>query len=56
MAYNFTFDLSKLSQTFFREIAEFSEKGKITEKIGDMVINLVKKFIFPMYFNNVKLY
>lgn len=44
MAYNFTFDLSKLSQTLFREIAEFSEKGKITERIGDMAINLVKRF------------
>lgn len=44
MAYNFTFDLSKLSQTLFKEIAKFSEKGKITEKIGDMTINLVKKF------------
>ncbi len=44
MGYTFTFDLSKLSQTFFKEIAEFSEKGKITEKIGDMARNMVKKF------------
>ena len=44
MSYNFTFDLSKLSQALFREIAEFSEKGKITERIGDRARNLVKKF------------
>ena len=44
MSYNFTFDLSKMSQAFFKEIAEFSEKEKITEKIGDIAINLVKKF------------
>jgi hypothetical protein len=44
MSYSFTFDLSKLSQTLFKEIAEFSERGKITEKIGDVAKNLVKKF------------
>ena len=44
MGYTFTFDLSKLSQTLFKEIAELSEKGKITEKIGDMARNMVKKF------------
>ena len=44
MSYNFTFDLSKLSQALFKEIAEFSEKGKIAEKIGDASRTLVKKF------------
>jgi len=44
MGYSFTFDLSKLSQTLFKEIAEFSEKRKITEKIGDAAKNIVKKF------------
>jgi hypothetical protein len=44
MGYTFTFDLSKLSQTLFKEISEFSEKGKLTEKIGDMARNMVKKF------------
>jgi len=44
MGYNFTFDLSKLTQTLFKEIAEFSEKEKITVRIGDMATNLVKKF------------
>jgi len=44
LSYNFTFDLSQLSQALFREIAEFSEKGKITERIGDRARCLVKKF------------
>lgn len=44
MGYSFTFDLSKLSQSLFKEIAEFSEKGKITERIGDVAKNLVRKF------------
>lgn len=44
MGYSFTFDLSKLSHSLFKEIAEFSEKGKITERIGDVAKNLVKKF------------
>ncbi len=44
MPYHFTFDLSKLSQTLFRDIAEFSEKGKVSKKIGEMARNLVKKF------------
>ncbi len=44
MGYTFTFDLSKLTQTLFKEIAEFSEKEKITARIGDMAVNLVKKF------------
>jgi len=44
MSYNFTFDLSKLSQSLFREIAEFSEKGKITERIGERARHLVEKF------------
>ena len=44
MSYSFTFDLSKLSQALFREIAEFSEKGKITERMGERARHLVKKF------------
>ena len=45
MSYDFTFDLSKLSQTLFKEISEFSEMGRITyEKIGEIAITLVKKF------------
>lgn len=44
MSYNFTFDLSKMSQALFKEIAEFSEKGRITARMGDRARNLVKKF------------
>jgi len=44
MSYNFTFDLSKLSQPLFKEIAEFSEKGKVHKKMGSTARNLVKKF------------
>jgi len=44
MSYNFTFDLSKLSQNFFKDIAEFSEKGKVTKKMGHIARTLVKKF------------
>lgn len=44
MSYSFTFDLSKLSQALFREIADFSEKGKITERVGERARHLVKKF------------
>ena len=44
MSYSFTFDLSKLSQPLFKEIAEFSEKGKVHKKMGSTARNLVKKF------------
>ena len=44
MSYNFTFDLSRLSHAFFKEIAEFSEQGKINEKISGMAKTLVSKF------------
>jgi hypothetical protein len=44
MSYSFTFDLSRLSQSLFKEIADFSNKGKITEKIGEAARTLVKKF------------
>lgn len=44
MSYDFTFDLSRLSQALFQEIAAFSEHGKINEKIGTIAKNLVKKF------------
>jgi len=44
MSYAFTFDLSKLSQSLFKEIAEFAEKEKITERIGERARHLVKKF------------
>jgi hypothetical protein len=44
MPYKFTFDLSKLSQTLFRDIATFSEKEKINEKIAHIAHTLVQKF------------
>jgi hypothetical protein len=44
LSYNFTFDLSKLSQSLFKEISEFSDQRKITEKIGERARYLVKKF------------
>ena len=44
MSYNFTFDLSKLSQALFKEIAELSEKTKVNEKIGNITKKMVKKF------------
>jgi hypothetical protein len=44
MAYNFTFDFSKLSRKFFRDVAEYSEKKKIHKKMGDATKFLVRKF------------
>ena len=44
MSYAFTFDLSKLSQAIFKDIAKISEKDKLNEKLGTMAHNLVKKF------------
>jgi len=44
MAYNFSFDFSKMSQSFFKEIAKFAENGKINEKIGNATNYTIKKF------------
>ncbi len=44
MSYDFTFDLSNLSQSVFREITEFTEFVGITEKIHSFAKKLVKKF------------
>jgi len=44
MAYKFTFDLSQFSQSFFREIAKFSERRSIHKKIGKTARQLVEKF------------
>lgn len=44
MSYSFTFDLSKLSQALFKDIAELTEKEKLSHKIGEMARALVKKF------------
>ncbi len=44
MAYNFTFDLSKLSQSLFKDIAKFSEKEKVPKRMGDLARTLIEKF------------
>jgi len=44
LAYNFTFDLSKLSQALFKDIAKFSVKGKVPKRMGDLAKTLIKKF------------
>jgi hypothetical protein len=44
MSYAFTFDLSKLSQVIFKDIAKISEKDKLNEKLANMARNIVDKF------------
>ena len=44
MAYNFTFDLSKFSQSFFSDVAKLSERKNIHKKVGETARFLVKKF------------
>jgi len=44
MAYSFNFDLTKLSQSFFQDLAKFSEKNRVHEKIGNTARILVRKF------------
>ena len=44
MAYSFTFDFSKLSQNFFRDVAKLSEKKKVHEKVGNIAQLMIKKF------------
>lgn len=44
MSYDFTFDLTKLSKTMFKDIAESIDKGNLPHKIGDIARGIVKKF------------
>jgi len=44
MAYKFNFDLTKLSQSFFEDIAQFSNRSKVHEKMGKMARQLVHRF------------
>jgi hypothetical protein len=44
MSYAFTFDLSKLSQAIFKDIAKISENDKLNEKLATMARNIVNKF------------
>ncbi len=44
MAYSFNFDLSKLSQSFFTDLARFSERRGVHSKMGGVAQTLIKKF------------
>jgi hypothetical protein len=44
MAYKFTFDLSQFSQSFFRDIASFSERKGVHRRLGKTARQIVKKF------------
>jgi len=44
MAYKFNFDLSKLSQSFFIDIAKFANRRDVPKRIGKTARYLVKKF------------
>ena len=44
MAYSFTFDLSKLSQSFFTDLAKFSERRHVHRKVGSAARLLTRKF------------
>ncbi len=44
MAYSFNFDLTKISQNVFKDIARFSDRRKVHEKIGSTAKYLVEKF------------
>jgi hypothetical protein len=44
LAYSFNFDLSKLSQSFFADLAKFSERRKVHKKMGGAAQTLIQKF------------
>ncbi|KXA99746.1 hypothetical protein AKJ48_01795 [candidate division MSBL1 archaeon SCGC-AAA261O19] len=44
MAYEFNFDLTKVSRSFFRELAKFSDHKGIHRKIGDFVKSVIDRF------------
>ena len=44
MAYKFNFDLSKLSQSFFTEVAKASDRTGVHKKVGYAARYLVNKF------------
>lgn len=44
MSYDFNFDLSRISQSLFKEIANFSRKERVHEKLGAMAQKMVEKF------------
>lgn len=44
MAYKFNFDLSRLSQSFFEDVAKFSDRKGVHKKMGNMARYLVRRF------------
>lgn len=44
MSYNFSFDLSKMSKSFFKEISKFSEERKIHKKMSNATRYMIEKF------------
>ncbi|MCX6821971.1 MAG: hypothetical protein NTW30_04300, partial [Candidatus Aenigmarchaeota archaeon] len=44
MAYKFTFDLTRVSQSFFREIAKTAKSTNVHRKISHGVLSLIDKF------------
>lgn len=44
MPYGFNFDLSRLSRSFFREVAKASSEKNIHRKIGKKARHLVERF------------
>lgn len=44
MPYGFSFDLSKISQSFFRELARVASEKKLHKRFGDRARNLAEKF------------
>jgi len=44
MPYKFTFDLTRISRFFFKEVARVSYEKKMHEKVGETLKDIVKKF------------
>lgn len=44
MAYKFDFDLTRVSNSFFKEIVKFSDRNSIHRKIGNVIESAVDKF------------
>jgi hypothetical protein len=44
LAYSFNFDLSRLSQSFFTDLAKFSERRSVHKKMGGVAQLLIRKF------------
>ncbi|MFB6215725.1 MAG: hypothetical protein ABEJ72_01970, partial [Candidatus Aenigmatarchaeota archaeon] len=44
MSYSFDFDLTEVSRSFFRKVADVSEKRDLHHKVGNVARKLVKDF------------